>query len=110
MSSLLNTSSKPKEFSLKDIELLVDNKEQNWFKRAHTGQYLGTAIIITSTAELPEEDLRARAFLQSEGGIHSMEPPREDDLDHDIFISLTGALYITENSRKTRAKHLKSTS
>ena len=35
MSSLLNASSKPEEFSLKDIEVLVDNKEQNWFKRAH---------------------------------------------------------------------------
>ena len=32
-----NHSSKPEEFSLKDIEVLVDNKEQNWFKRAHIG-------------------------------------------------------------------------
>ena len=32
-----NDSSKPEEFSLKDIEVLVDNKEQNWFKRAHIG-------------------------------------------------------------------------
>ena len=40
MSSLLNVSNdigKPEEFSFKDIEVLVDNKEQNWFKRAHTG-------------------------------------------------------------------------
>ena len=32
MSSVLNVfndSSKPKEFSIKDIEMLVDNKEQN---------------------------------------------------------------------------------
>ena len=35
MSSLLNGSSKPEEFSLNDIEVLVDNKGQDWFKRAH---------------------------------------------------------------------------
>ena len=51
-SSLLNISngsSKPEEFSPNDIEVLVDNKEQNWFKRAHIGQYLGIVRIITST-------------------------------------------------------------
>ena len=41
MSFLLNVSDdasrKPEEFSLKDIEVLVDNKEQNWFKRAPRG-------------------------------------------------------------------------
>ena len=38
MSSVLNISnanSKPAEFSLNDIEMLVDSEEQNWFKRAH---------------------------------------------------------------------------
>ena len=41
MSSLLNVSndagSKPEKFSLKDTEVLIDIKEQNWFKRAHIG-------------------------------------------------------------------------
>ena len=45
MSSVLNVSnksSKPEEFrSLKDIEVLVDSEEQNWFKRAHVGKLLG---------------------------------------------------------------------
>ena len=36
-----------------------------------------------------------------------MNSPREDTQDHDIFISLTGALYVTVNSRKDRAKALK---
>ena len=80
MSSLLNVSngSKSKEFNLKDIKVFVDNMEQNWFKRAHIAQYLGIACIITSTTKLAEEDIRSRAFLQAEGGIHSMDPPRED--------------------------------
>ena len=70
MSSLLNFSndSKPEEFSLKDIEVLADNKEQSWFKRAHIGQYLGIARIITLTSKLSEEDKRSRAFLVAEGG------------------------------------------
>ena len=77
MSSLLNVSndsSKPEEFSLKDIEVLADNKEQNWFKRAHIGRYLGIARTTTSTSKLPKEDKRPRAFLQAEGGIPSMYP------------------------------------
>ena len=42
MSSLLNVSNdsgKSKDFSIKDIEMLVHNKEQNWFKRAHVGNF-----------------------------------------------------------------------
>ena len=54
--SLLNDSSsnKSEEFNIKDTELLADNKEQSPFKRAHVGQYLGIARIITSTTELAE--------------------------------------------------------
>ena len=64
LSSLLNVSnaSKPEEFSIKDIEVVVDNKEQNWFKRAHTGRYLGIACIITSTSQLSEEDIRNELY------------------------------------------------
>ena len=101
MSSVLSVSngrSKSEELSLKDIEVIVDNKEQNWFKRAHIGRYLGIARIITSTAKLSEEDIRSCASLRVEGGIHSIDPPREGAQDNDIFISLTGALYVTVNS------------
>ena len=109
MSSLLNVSNasnKPEEFSLKDIEVFVNSKEQNWFKRAHVGQYLGIAHIITSTNKLSEKDKRSRAFLQAEGGIRSMYTPKKDPQDHDIFISLTGALYVVVNSRKDKGKAL----
>ena len=81
MSSLLNASngsSKPEEFSLNDIEVVADNKEQNWFKRAHIGQYLGITCVITLTSKLSEEDKRSRAFLQAKREIRSMSPPRED--------------------------------
>ena len=36
-----------------------------------------------------------------------MGPPREDAQDHDVFIWLTGALYITIKSRKDKGKALK---
>ena len=41
MSSLFNGSSKPEEFSPNEVEVLVDNKGQDWFKRAHVEIYLG---------------------------------------------------------------------
>ena len=38
--TLLNvsSSSKSEEFNLKDIQVLVDNEKQPWFKQAHTGK------------------------------------------------------------------------
>ena len=36
-----------------------------------------------------------------------MNAPREDAQDHDIFISLTGALYVVINSQKGKGKTLK---
>ena len=87
--------------------MVVDNKEQNWFGRVHIGRYLWTARIITSTAKSSEEDIRSLAFLQTEGGVCSIGPTKENAQDYDIFISLTGALYITVNSRKGKGKALK---
>ena len=111
MSSLLNISDdasrKPEEFSLTDIEVLVDNKEQNWFKRAHIGRYLGIARIITSTSKLSEEDIRSWVLLQAGGRIRSMDPSREGAQDHDIFISLTSVFHVIVNSQKDKCKALK---
>ena len=107
MSSLLNVSndsSRPEEFSLKDTEVLVDSKVQNWFKRAHFGTFLGLIHIHRSKARLADEDQKTRAFLQAEVWCHIMKPSREDAQDHDIFISLTGFLSIVGNSRKDKGK------
>ena len=87
--------------------MVVVNKEQSWFRRVHIGRYLWTARIITSTAKLSEEDIISRAFLQAEGGVCSIGPIKENAQDYHIFISLTGALYITVNSRKGKGKALK---
>ena len=104
MSSLLNVSSdssKPEEFSLKDIEVLVDSKEQNWFKRAHVGKLVH---IPRSTAKLTDDDQKTRTFLQAAGGIRSMNPPMEDTQDHDIFLSEASVLYVLKKCRKLTNK------
>ena len=96
-----------RSLAFKDIEVFVDNREQNWFKRAHVGKFLGIVNIHRSTAKLASEDQKTRAFLQAEEGCHLMTPRRKDAEDHDIFISLTGALYVIVNSRKDKGKTLK---
>ena len=70
------------------------------------GKFLGLVHIHRSTARLADEDQKTRAFLQAERGCHIMNP-REDAQDHDIFISLTGALYVIVNSPKDKGKALK---
>ena len=91
--------------------MFVDNKGENWLKRAHIGQYLGIAHIITLTAKLSGEGIRSRGSLRVEVGIHSMDPPPPAPpaplQDPDIFILLTGALYVTVNSRKDKGKAVK---
>ena len=60
MSSVLNVSnegSRPEGFSIKDIEMLVDNKEQNWFQRAHVGTFLGIEDIRASLNDLEKCEL-----------------------------------------------------
>ena len=110
MSSLLNVfnaSNESEEFSLKDIEAIVDSKEQNWFKKAPVGKFLGIVNICRSTAKLANEDQKTWAFLQGKGGVHILNTPREDAQDHDIFISLTGALYVVVNSQNDKGKAVK---
>ena len=60
MSSLLNDSSKPQEFSLKDIEVFVDSKEQNWFKQAHVEKFLGKEDIWASLNGLEKCEMFTR--------------------------------------------------
>ena len=66
MSSVLNISnanSNPEEFSLNDIEMLVDSEEQNWFKRAHVGKSLGLKNIRTSLNDLDKCEILTKQEL-----------------------------------------------
>ena len=71
MSSLLNVSngsSKSEEFNLNNIEVFVDNKEQNWFKRARVGKFLGLVRIQRSMARLAGKDHKTRSSSRLKGG------------------------------------------
>ena len=68
MSSLLNVSngsSKPEEFSLKDIEVLLDSEGDNWFKRAHVGKFLGLAKILMSVEVLDTQEMPRRNDIKA---------------------------------------------
>ena len=60
MLNVSNSSSKPEKFNLKDNEVLVDSEEQNWFKRAHVGKYLGLEDIRTSLNGLEKCEIHIR--------------------------------------------------
>ena len=66
MSSLFNVSNasnKSEEFSLKDIEVFVDRGEQNRFKRAHVGKFLGIEDIRRSLNGLEKCEILTRQEL-----------------------------------------------
>ena len=58
-----NASTKSEKFSLKDIEVFVDSEEQNWFKRAHVGKFLGIEDIRTSLNVLEKCEILTRQVL-----------------------------------------------
>ena len=66
------------------------------------GKLLGLVHIHRATARLADKDQKTWAFLKVEGSYHDATPPREDAQVHDIFISLTGALYVVLNSQKDK--------
>ena len=74
MSFLLNVSddasSKPEEFSLKDIEVFVDSEEQNWFKRTHVGTFLGIKNIRTSLNGLESCEILTRKRVRTNPARH----------------------------------------
>ena len=94
MSSLLNVSngsSKYEEFSLNDIEVLVDNEEQNWFKRAHVGKFLGFTKILMSveddnTQEMPQRD-DIKAMVSNP---YPWPGPKDQQNKTDEFLSVYG--------------------
>lgn len=97
------SSSKPEEFKLKDIEVLVDAKEQPWFKRANVGNVLGTRRISTSDAKLDQDDKQTRAPVQAEPIPYTMvswSRPKDQQNSMDNFLSLTGTFYDIVHSQK----------
>ena len=111
MSSILNFSnanSKPEEFSIKDIEMLVDSEEQNWFKRAHVGKFLGPEDIRTSLNGLEKcEMLTRQELVPNRRGTPVWSGPKDQQNKTDKFLSVFGVMYTIVNSEKDKGKVLK---
>ena len=110
MSSALNASndcSKSEEFSLKDIEIFVDSEEQNWFKRAHEGKFLGLEDIRTSLNGLKKGEITRQELIPTRRGTPGWSGPKDQQNKTDKFISIFGVMYVIVNSKKDKAKALK---
>ena len=65
MSSVSNVSednSRSEEFSLKNIEELVDSEGQNWFKKAYVRKFLGLRYTDTSVGSLDKCEMLSSAL------------------------------------------------
>ena len=89
--------------SVCEIEVIVDENGNPWFKRAHVGKFLNLEDIRTSTRDLASEDQNTRTSLAAR---HTM-PGQFKGQDHNNFLSVYGVMYAIINSRKERGKELK---
>ena len=111
MSSVLivpNAGSKPEKFSLKDIEVFVDSEEQNWFKRAQMGKFLGVEDIRTSLNGLAKcEILTRQELIPIRHGSPGWPGPKGQQNKMNKFLSFFGVIYVIVNSKKDKGKVLK---
>ena len=112
ISSLLNvsngSSSKIEEFILKNIEVFVDSKKQNWFKRGHIGKFLGIHDIWTSLNGLQKCEMFTRQELVPGGRVTSgFSAPKDQQNKTDKFLSVFGVMYAIVNSGKDKGKAVK---
>ena len=111
MSSVLsvsNHSSKSEEFSFKDMEALVDSKEQNWSKRAHVETILGLSHIDTSVDGLDKCEKLARNDIEATPhGTGAWSGPKDHQNKKDKFLSVFGVMYVIIKSQKDKGKALK---
>ena len=111
MSSVLivpNAGSKPEKFSLKDIEVFVDSEEQNWFKRAQMGKFLGIEDIRTTLNGLAKcEILTRQELIPIRHGSPGWSGPKGQQNKTNKFLSFFGVIYVIVNSKKDKGKVLK---
>ena len=111
MSSVLivpNAGSKPEKFSLKDIEMFLDSEEQNWFKRAQMGKFLGIEDIRTTLNGLAKcEILTRQELIPIRHGSPGWSGPKGQQNKTNKFLSFFGVIYVIVNSKKDKGKVLK---
>ena len=110
-SSLLNVpnvSNKSEEFSLKDIEVLVDSEEQNWFKWVLVEKFLGLFQTEKSLVGLDKCEIRARNdFDPTHTTATGWSRPKDHQNKTDKFLSVFGVKYVIIKSQKDKVKALK---
>ena len=76
------------------VEVLFDDGNQPWFKRAHIGKYLGHAHINTSLDGLNSEESRPRsAFGASYRTTIGWSGPKCEQCKTDVFLSVYGVMH-----------------
>ena len=112
--SVLNVSngtSKAEEFSLKDIEVLADSEEQNWFKRADVGKFLGLSqieklLVGLISVKYVREMTLTQPILPLPAGVDlRIIKTRQTNSSQPL-----GSCMSLQNLKKTRVRHLRSTS
>ena len=111
MSSLLNVSNgsgKPKEFSLNDIEVVVDSEEQNWYKRVHMWKFLGLSQIKILLVGLDKCEIRVRKDIDPTYTTASgWSGPKDQQKKSDKFLSAFGVMYVIVKFQKDKGKALR---
>ena len=103
-----NVSNKSEEFSLKDIEVLVDSEEQNWFKQAHVRKFLGIEDIRTSLNGLEKcEILTRQELVPTRRATPGWPGPKDQQNKTDKFVSAFGVMYVIVKSQKDKGKALR---
>ena len=103
-----NASSMPEEFNLKDIEKLVDSEEQNWFKRAHVGKFLGLSQIEKLIVGLDKCEIHVRKdFEPTCTTTTGLSGPKNHQNKTDKFLSTFRVMYVIVKSQKDKGKALK---
>lgn len=91
-----------------NVEVIIDENNEPWFKRAHVGEFLNLSNIHKSLKNLDECESRNRSSF---GSTWSTTPgwsgPKDQQNKTDVFLSVTGVIYVIVNSKKPRGRELK---
>ena len=90
------------------IEILYDEQNQPWFKRAHVGKFLDLSDIHKSLDKLNECEMCTRNdFEPTRSNTLGWSGPKDQQNKTDIFLSVYGVMHVIVGSRKSKGKELK---
>ena len=90
------------------IEVLQDENDQPWFKRAHVGKFLTIQNLAMSVEMLDICEMCTRNnFEPTLSNPYSWSGPKDQQNRTDIFLSVYGVMHVIIRSRKDKGKELK---